>query len=175
MKVGKTEPVRGSASDVLKDTLETKHTRERRKKTKNSQRVFFLVFRLNRKLCIFLCTECTDAILLSLFAFFLLFKKEKTSTAHKQNSVFLQKRTLSCFIVCVHHWMGDCYIIWKCWMGSRKKSSKKSFWGEKSCAYEWRAHVGRAERKYVCRLHEIYATCNLHVEKILFKRKSGTV
>lgn len=110
----------GSASDGscwTKDTLEAQHTRGRaqknNKKAKNSQRLL-LRFRLNRKLCIFLCTKCTDAMHSSfLFAVFFLASFKLTRYTQAQPRIFAQNKknlSASCFIVCVHHWMDCCYI-----------------------------------------------------------------
>lgn len=71
---------------------------------KSSQRVFFLMFRLNRKLCIFLCTKCTDAMHSS-------FLHSSRSYTHKQLQLNEKKSMKECFrvlsFVCTTEWDGD--------------------------------------------------------------------
>lgn len=47
-----------------------------------------------------------------------------------------EKRTLSCFIVCVHHWM-DCYITWRALgtggLNKKNKDSKELLWVSSLC------------------------------------------
>lgn len=140
-----------------KDTLEAQRTRGRtqknNKKAKNSQRLL-LRFRLNRKLCIFLCTKCTDAMHSSfLFAVFFLasFKLTQLHTSTAENFCTKQKKPF-CFVfyrLCAPLNGLLLYHSWKCWMGSKKK-----FWVEEiRASKELATSVSRASL-CVCRLHK---------------------
>ena len=60
-------------------------TTMREKTKKNTKKYFFLIFRLNRKLCIFLCTKCTDAMHSS-FLFLQTLARVYTQTAEIKNA-----------------------------------------------------------------------------------------
>lgn len=95
-------------------------SQQTREAVKKLSKVFFLMVRLNRKLCIFLCTKCTDAFFFSAFLFF---SSKSRSYTHQQ--LFAKKcfRVLS-FVCCAPLNADCCCIIWKCWIGSKKKTKK---------------------------------------------------
>lgn len=152
----------GSASDGscwTKDTLEAQHMRGRTQKTtkkaKNSQRLL-LRFRLNRKLCIFLCTKCTDAMHSSFLCAVFSSLLSNSLTTHKHSREFCTKQKKPfCFVfyrLCAPLNGLLLYHSWKCWMGSKKK-----FWVEEIQAKSWlRVSL---ERAYVCA--DYINLCNL--------------
>lgn len=130
-----------------------------KKRGKKLSEVFFLTFRLNRKLCIFLCTKCTDAMHSS-------FCQLSAAIHPKQLGKKKRQRTLSCFIVCVHHSMfaslenvGD--REWEVW---RSGNASKEL-----------LRVSGLCRECVCRLHkfvQLAITAKIKRVKTVHKRKS---
>lgn len=174
----------GSASDGscwTKDTLEAQRTRRRtqknNKKAKNSQRLL-LRFRLNRKLCIFLCTKCTDAMHSSfLFAvFFSLLSNSLSHTQAQRRILHKTKKIPFCFVfyrLCAPLNGLLLYHSWKCWMGSKKK-----FWVEEiRASKELAMSVSRASL-CVCRLHKFVQLAMQLLQrryKKCFQEEIGTV
>lgn len=95
----------------------------------------------------------------------ILFLRSSFLRAHTQTA--LRIRTLSCFIVCVHHWM-DCYITWALGTGGMKKKnndSKELLWVSSLC------------RECVCRLHKFVQLLQREkkIKKKMFREEIGTV
>lgn len=125
--------------------------------------VFFLTFRLNRKLCIFLCTKCTDA-LDSSFLFTTLdrvYTQADLRKKKKRKNAFVFYRLCAPSNGLLYHMK---MLGWEV-RRIRRSRVRASLWVSGLC------------RECVCRLHKICATCNYFIESESKKKnkKNSTV